>query len=192
MKLPHFFIDDSDAIKIEETIDFFISWTIRCADEIHQKNNKKVHENSRKILSKLLGFENADLLRFSDIKVRKQHRNIDLWVELKLNDQEYALIIENKMYSAINHNQLNRVMKLVEHHYLEEPTRIIEYALLRLDYELEKQDEPLVIVTDFNFYNLVQLAEYIDANKTGNQLFDEFWFYWAIDGRIKKAKNKIS
>ena len=44
MKLPHFFIDDSDAIKIEETIDFFISWTIRCADEIHQKNNKKVHE----------------------------------------------------------------------------------------------------------------------------------------------------
>ena len=100
--------------------------------------------------------------------------------------------MKNKMYSAINHNQLNRVMKLVEHHYLEEPTRIIEYALLRLDYELEKQDEPLVIVTDFNFYNLVQLAEYIDANKTGNQLFDEFWFYWAIDGRIKKAKNKIS
>ncbi len=188
MTLPSFFIDDSNANNFEETIDFFMSWTIRCADVIHQNRSKKVYASARNILAKLLHFEYADGLVFSNIKVWKQHKNMDLWIELNVNDQPYALIIENKMYSKIQPNQLNRDQKIVEEHYKNETARIIEYVLLRPDYELDKQDRPFVVVSDFHAINLVQLADSVADKKTGNDLFDEFWFNWAIDSEIKRGK----
>jgi len=71
-----------------------MSWTIRCADIKHQQANKKVNDSARRILAKLLQFEHADGLLFSNIQVWKQHKNIDIWVELMVNNQQYALIIE--------------------------------------------------------------------------------------------------
>tara|TARA_R110002050_G_scaffold204522_4_gene340194 strand:- start:123058 stop:123222 length:165 start_codon:yes stop_codon:yes gene_type:complete len=51
---------------------------------------------------------------------------------------------------------------------------------------------PSFFIDKSDSINSELLADTIGTEKTGNQLFDEFWFYWAIDGRIKKAKNKIS
>ena len=188
MTLPSFFIDDSNANNFEQTIDFFMSWTIRCADVLHQNRSTKVYTSARSILAKLLHFEYADGLLFSNIQVWKQHKNMDLWIELKVNEQAYALIIENKMYSEIHTNQLNRYQKIVEEHYKNETSRIIEYVLLRPDYELDKQDQPFVVVSDFHAINLEQLADSLEYKKTGNDLFDEFWFNWAIDSEIKRGK----
>ncbi|ADV48158.1 hypothetical protein Celal_0828 [Cellulophaga algicola DSM 14237] len=188
MKLPSFFIDDSDSMKYEETIDFFMSWTIRCADSKYLNGSNKTYDRSRLILSKLLHFENAEGLLFSDIKVWKQFENIDLWVELKVNDQDYALIIENKMYSKIHSNQLGRYQKIAEEHYKNDPSRIIIYVLLRPDYELEKQDRPLVILTAFNAVNLEELADCLEEKRTGHDLFDEFWFNWTLDSKEKREK----
>ena len=188
MTLPSFFIDDSDSMKFEETIDFFMSWTLRCADQIHRNRSINVYTSSRNILAKLLHFEHANGLLFSNIQVWKQHKNIDLWVELKVNNQEYALIIENKMYSKIQNNQLQRYKEIVQEHYANESNRIIEYVFLRPDYELEKQDKLFIDASDFNAVNLEQLAELIGTEKTGNNLFDEFWFNWTIDSRAKRKK----
>jgi len=40
------------------------------------------------------------------------------------------------MYSEIHSNQLNRYQKIAEKYYKDQPTRIVEYVLLRPDYEL--------------------------------------------------------
>jgi CO dehydrogenase/acetyl-CoA synthase alpha subunit len=186
MKLPSFFIDASDAIKYEETIDFYMSWTIRCADLKHQQTNKKVYDAARRILAKLVQINYADGLLFSNIQVWKQHQHIDLWVELMVHDKAYTLIIENKMYSEIHSNQLNRYQKLAEKHYKDDPERIIKYALLKPDYELNEQDKKLKIVSDFHYFRLEELADSLEKIKTGNHLFDEFWFNWAEDSKIKR------
>jgi len=188
MNLPSFFIDNSDSMKYEETIDFYMSWTIRCADIKHQQANKKVNDSARRILAKLLQFEHADGLLFSNIQVWKQHKNIDIWVELMVNNQQYALIIENKMYSEIHSNQLNRYQKIAEKYYKDQPTRIVEYVLLRPDYELDQQDKDLNIVSDFHYMNLEQLADTNENGKTDNHLFDEFWFNWTEDA--EKFRNQ--
>tara|TARA_R110000765_G_scaffold340818_3_gene430872 strand:- start:1256 stop:1816 length:561 start_codon:yes stop_codon:yes gene_type:complete len=186
MNLPSFFIDDSESMKFEETIDFFMSWTIRCADEIHQNGNKKVYENSRKIVCNLLGLEYTVIQKFSNIKVWKQHKNIDLWVELSVNNERYALIIEDKMYSSIHSDQLTRYKIIVEDYYLNNPPPIIQYVLLRPDYELALQDKDLITNSDFKYYNLEQIADVLDTEKTGNELFDEFWYNWTKDSQAKR------
>lgn len=193
MNLPSFFIDDSESLKYEETIDFFMSWTIRCADEKYRNGNKKVYENSRKIVSKLIGEEYSDKHQFSNIKVWKQHQNIDLWVEFDFNSQEYALIIEDKMYSDVRYNkfgdnQLSRYKGKVKDHYLNSPSRIDKYVLLRPDYESEKKDEQFIEASGFMYLNLEQLADVLDSAKTGNELFDEFWFNWMRDSMAKREK----
>lgn len=180
MNPPIFFIDDTDSLKMKKIIVFFISWTIRCADEKHQNRNKKVYNYAQRIVAKLLLFENTDRLTFSNIRLLKQNKNIDLWVELKVNKQEYALIIRNKMQSKIDRNLLKKYQKLVNKHYKNQPNRIIEYVILRPNHNLEKQDESLLMLSDFNLYSLIQLASSFDTNKTGNQLFDEFWFNWVL------------
>ncbi len=194
MRLPSLFYDGSDSIKIEETINYFISWTIRCADNIYQNENKKVYRNYRIIVSKLLGFDNADFLEFTNIKVCRNHKNIDLWAELNVNGEEYALVIENKMYSSNYLNQLDRYKRVVEEHYLDNPSRNLEYVLLQPNYELVNQDDPLVIFTDFTYCNLEQLTEFLELEKTGNQLFDEFWFNWALESHAfrEKSRNKTA
>lgn len=175
MKLPSLFHDASDSMKYEETIDFCMSWTIRCADVKHQQANKKVYDSARRILAKLVQIEHGDGLLFSKIEVWKKHKNIDIWVELMLNDKTYyALIIENKMYSEIHSNQLNRYQKIAENHYKNDPERIIKYVLLRPDYELDEQDQKLNIVSDFHYLNLEELADSLEKGKTGNHLFAEY------------------
>ena len=112
--LPSFFTDSSDSMKFEEVIDFFMSWTIRCADDKNRTVAPLVHNNSKAILAKLIGVEEYDELEFTDIEVWKQHRHIDLWCEFKLNNQPHALIIETKMYSTFRKDQLKSYKDLEE------------------------------------------------------------------------------
>lgn len=99
--LPSFFIDDSDSDKFEETIDFFLSWTFRCAAVEYRESNPRLNEYAKKIISYLL-FKDQNVLKGKSIEwitVERQYSRVDLWVEIKLTDLDnlYALIIENKM-----------------------------------------------------------------------------------------------
>ncbi|WP_158974410.1 PD-(D/E)XK nuclease family protein [Cellulophaga sp. L1A9] len=188
MKLPSFFIDDYDSMKYEETIDFFMSWTIHCADEIYKDVNANVHESARKILTQLLAYNNANNLVFTDIKVSKQLKNIDLWIELKVDKKERILIIEDKMYSNIHNNQLQRNKEIIVEHYGVERSKDVKYALIRPDHTFEVRDEPILKKSNFVYFNLEQLADCLEEKRTGHDLFDEFWFNWTLDSEEKREK----
>ncbi|WP_157943686.1 MULTISPECIES: hypothetical protein [Arenibacter] len=116
-------------------------------------------------------------------------------MEFNFNSQEYALIIEDKMYSGVRHNklvdnQLSRYKGIVKDHYLNSPSRIDKYVLLRPDYESEKKDEQFIEASSFKYLNLEQIADVLDSEKTGNELFDEFWFNWTKDSQAKREKIK--
>lgn len=180
--LPSFFKDSSDSMKYEEVIDFFMSWTIRCADDKNRTVDPLVHNNAKAILAKLIKVEKNDELVFTDVEVWKQHRRIDLWVEFRLNDKPQALIIETKMYSTIRQNQLESYKKLVEDYYKEKNDKVLRhFVVLRPDYELgnnNPSEQSHCKDHGYTYLNLEQLQDVCKTLPTGNDLFDEFWYRW--------------
>ncbi|MDP2525642.1 PD-(D/E)XK nuclease family protein [Maribacter dokdonensis] len=172
-------------MKYEETIDFFMSWTIRCADVIYESiSEKKVHDYSKKILNFLVS-EEANIEQddcFQYIKVWKQCRNVDIWVELEIGQdrKKYAILIENKMYSSIRPNQLEHYKKIAEEYYAGEDEYKLLFIFLRPDYELELQDKSQYNFQKlgYRYLNLEQLKDQLPKEKTDNELFDEFWYKW--------------
>lgn len=184
MGLPKFFKDDSESMKYEETIDFFLSWTIRCADIVYKKENEIVYNYSKLILQKLLlNFSISNELIFKNIKVWKQHSNIDLWVELTIEDygieQKAAIIIENKMYSSIRNCQLEKYNKIATEYYKTDNIKIA-YIFLRPDYEIGNKTNEKAKCKElgYMYLNLEELKDALPNKKTKNHLFDEFWFNW--------------
>lgn len=182
--LPSFFTDSSDSMKFEEVIDFFMSWTIRCADDKNRTVSPLVHNNSKAILAKLIGVEEYEELVFTDIEVWKQHRHIDLWCEFKFNNQLHALVIETKMYSKFRKDQLKSYKDLVKKYYNDKGLKHdFHFVALRPDYELAKKhpfEQAHCDSHDYIYLNLEQLQDVCTTLPTGNDLFDEFWYRWGI------------
>jgi len=184
MGLPKFFKDDSESMKYEETIDFFLSWTIRCADIVYKKEDEIVYNYSKLILQKLLSnFSISDESIFKNIKVWKQHSNIDLWVELTIEvkgiEEKAAIIIENKMYSSIRNGQLEKYIEIATEYYKNDD-RKIEFIFIRPDYEIgnKTNEKALCEELGYTYLNLEELKDVLLNKKTKNHLFDEFWFNW--------------
>ena len=182
MNLPLFFKDDSDSMKVEEVIDFYMSWTIRCANEIYKMEFPKIHSHAKLILSRL-AFDNSEYLTdkvISNVKVWKQHKNIDLWVELEIDNEKFALIIEHKMYSSIRPGQLEKYKEIAKAYYNDKIDYKIIYIFLRPDYEIDNLygESKQCIDHGYKYLNIEQLQDVLSNDKTGNDLFDEFWFNW--------------
>lgn len=182
MVLPEFFKDDSNSDKFEETIDFFMSWTIRCADMMYEESFPIVNSYSKTILSKLLSDEDLRSKKYKDVKVWKQSGNIDLWIEYEIlpDQRKKALIIENKMYSSIRPGQLEKYKEQAIEHYRNEGDREIDYVLLRPDYEINNRngEKAECEKLGYRYINLEELQGILPKERTGNDLFDEFWFNW--------------
>lgn len=184
MSLPHFFKDDSDSMKYEETIDFFMSWTIRCADKKYESQPGVVHSNSKLILSHLLSdrdkFENYTY--FKNVKVWKQSNHVDLWAEFEVGPEskKMALIIETKMYSSIRPGQLEKYRKIATDYYANRTSRELRFVLLRPDYEIniKNKEKERCENLGYKYLNLEELKDRLPQEKTENHLFDEFWYKW--------------
>jgi len=179
--LPSFFTDDSESFKVEEVIDYFLSWTIRCAD-IEFKENKLVNRYSKMILSKIL-FDDENKLEsqtISNIKTWKQWQNVDIWVHLEIEKKKIAIIIENKMYSTIRENQLSKYIEIANGFYADKPEYNTKFIFIRPDYdhEIKYNEKEMVKKEGYNYFNLSELQDVLPNKKTGNDLFDEFWFNW--------------
>lgn len=142
---PSFFRDYSEGdVTKEAVVDFFLSWTIRCAaidcddvelDETERDKLQKVKELSRRFVLMLIFAESEkDYASIEDtckdyeveyVKTWKQWSQIDLiaHVDLKYKgndkkeDKHYAIIIEDKVYSKSHSNQLSNYMGLMEKYY---------------------------------------------------------------------------
>lgn len=180
-KHPCFFKDESESYKFEETIDYFLSWTLRCADEKYT-DNLLLNKYSKMILSKLLYDDESRLENkiVQNVQTWKQWANIDLCVHFTIDNQNYALIIENKMYSSIREGQLEKYMAIANNFYKNKPEFKTTFVFIRPDYEHETKfnEKGIVEKAEYKYYNLAQLQDILPSEVTGNNIFDEFWFYW--------------
>lgn len=179
--LPAFFYDDSNTDKCEEVMDYFISWTLRCAQSKFAASGL-LHTYAKRILSELLF---GDSLRLEDVQVKevktwKQSDYIDVWVHVILeNGDKYAIIIENKLYALLESHQLFTYKRVGEKYYREHKDYKVRYIFLRGADEFRDGDETQCKEHGFRPILLWNLKSSMQADElTGNDLFDEFWFHW--------------
>lgn len=178
-----FFFDSSKTDKCEEVIDYFISWTLRCAEtQYKNKQKNKVHVYSKRILSKFLfnDIYHLEDREITSVKTWKQYDRIDIWVEIEIQNDpnKYALIIENKLYALLEEHQLPDYKEKALQYYLDKNFEL-KLIFLRCADEFREKDKLLCIENDFIPYLLLDIKkEALIDGLTGNDLFDEFWFYW--------------
>lgn len=194
VNIPSFFEDNSENMDHELMLDYFLAWTLRCAQESNE--DIKIKEASQKILSHLLFSKQKEqlfeqeLFLVESVKTWKQWKQIDLCVEtiikLKNGDiKKYAILIENKMYTHVHHNQLERYKNVFEEFYSnpvnEKTDYERKYIFLTCHTEINcKQDFEECAKTGFTPLGFGWLKYETNIEKTGNYMFDEFWFkYWA-------------
>jgi hypothetical protein len=190
-RLASFFVDDSESDKYEEVADFYIAWTLRCAEKkyeiVDNIVDNTVHTCSKKLLSLFIK-DNADYLNNKDVisvKTWKQWNSIDIWVEAKIQEEcgpkLYPFIIEDKYCSILTDSQLKKYKHIPMY---DTDKSNIKYFVIRLEQNDKYDNTDERICADCG-YKLLRWTDLKNAmalkEATGNALFDEFWFYWEKD-----------
>ena len=195
-KLPKLMKDSSEKDgKAEIVMDYVLSWCLRRADEICQRDNKPIlYEYCRYMLGKLCEIDVNDSVNFKNVEVWKEDQNIDLWVELdvEINDtsQKHAILIENNYYTGLHltrdsdgeyRNQLEVYKKRFDEHYSKkEEEWKLHYNLVTC---VERESPAFTmydIAKDFgyqvhSFYDMLISPE---PEPTESDIFNEFWIRW--------------
>jgi len=183
---PSFFYDNSEKDEAELLLDFYLSFTLRCAIDNHPAIPPLVNEYSKKILFLLLNEEiaNKNLIEVIEVRTWKQWERIDLIAEidLKIDDKpiSFVLVFENKLYTITHSNQLKKYKEVTENSYRNHPQKnhykIFYYYLTCMD-EIPEKDLVECKKQGFKTLTFQDLRDSINTDKrTGDTLFDEFWF----------------
>jgi len=185
LELPSFFKSkDENKLDLgyENLQDFFLSWTLRCAEENYKSVNQILHDYAKKILFKLI-FDNPNANYFvKEVKAWRQVNQIDLLLEVYLLDsnnipQNYVLNIENKWYTNISDTQLVKYSEYIESEYKERDF-VVKNIVIFCDSEKLKDGSNLqkAMISNYSVTTVEDLKEVIGEVKTDNYLFDEYWF----------------
>lgn len=183
-------MDSGNSDNKELIIDYMLSWTLRMSC-VEDDGYNKIREYCTKILSKMI-FNDINKVDESyksiqSVKTWKQWKRIDLCAEIEFIDKEdkvskHALSIENKAYSCIHSDQLNRYKKIFEEEYngtdFENNLHYVYFTIK--DRDKIYGDEILCGEAKFQCHTMDEIRDCLWANSedlipTGNDIFDEFW-----------------
>ena len=107
--IPYLMCDDSETDgKAEAMMDYVMSWCFRCTSYEYVKLKQPIlYRYCKFMLCKLIGLtDQIDSITFEKVKVWKQWKYIDLWVEVEICikgkgnvaciKEKHAILIENK------------------------------------------------------------------------------------------------
>lgn len=191
VKLPRLMVDSSDKDGHVETImDYILSWCIRMADEefkeVMIKKKPILYSYCRKIVNSLVGENLNDNVKYKEIEVWKQDSQIDLWVQLVVEnnnkDEKHAILIENKYYTGIRNNQLERYRNSFDSYYEDKPEWVKHYKLITImektDYYFSQYDS----AKDYGFQVLSLYDLFGDIKcplkLSESDIFNEFFIRW--------------
>lgn len=161
--------------KAEIVMDYIISYTLRSSVNSEMPQFK---EAARFILFKLLNINDIEQ-KIISVKVWKQWRQIDLTVEAILlengAEKKYAILIEDKYYTAPHDNQLSRYKEIFDSYYSAEFEK--RYVLITAIYREDKNFDKCYSNVTRDGFTIYSLNELIPANqeKTGSDIFNQFW-----------------
>lgn len=166
----------------ESMLDFQMSWLMRLAAE-KDIEKPQLHKISKEVLLRLINIDKDNIQNVEIIKVEvwRQWKSIDVIaeVEIKVNGQveQHLVVIEDKAYTMIHNNQLNRYRQSVVETYGD--TRKTHYWVItfheegryweRLKYDCERAEWKIL-----SFYEVIGWKEG-KFEDTESDLFNEFW-----------------
>lgn len=197
-ELPLFFNKNHDGGAdqgYENLQDFFLSWTLRCAEHRYKIINPKLHEYAKQMIFFLIYGENNDEAYtlnktipddfvVQTVNTRRQFYQIDLVliveVSENLKSNKYVLSIENKWYTSISNGQLEKYKESIRKAYDSDYT-IIDLVIFA-DECITEKDPSQREKCKKNGYKLLTIGDLQDYTNmkgnglTKNALFDEYWF----------------
>ena len=207
--LPPFLVAKEANSGNEAIQDFFLRWTIECAHQKYAEVNPLLNEYARRVVYLMIFGEhdsaeedhyslidsNSQIehliknFRIKNVVTHRQLNLIDLIAEIKLeNGKEYILNIENKFYSSIGVDQLEKAKEFIDNRYPnKEKIHLVIFADSKRTYGAKVKSLRLrnrILKANYKFPSidfLAKLAGFWEIKKnsdlyTGNDLFDEFWF----------------
>ena len=207
--LPSFFDNDEDdenkKDKGQETLqDFFLSWTLHCAEDKFREINLNLQEYARKIIFTLINGYNDihgefvicknkkinDSFKVINVATWREWKYIDIVAEIEIEEnnisKKYVFNIEDKYYTRIREGQLEKSKKYITEEYNGKDFEIISMVIFSDKCIIEEDPSQLqkCIENGYKLLSLIdiktmteKMTEMNKHEKTGNVLFDEFWFY---------------
>lgn len=108
-KLPNIF----NYATSELTQDAFITWLLNWANPILKTENAELHDLGTSFLQSLVAFQNINIEDISELRIRQQFHNIDVFVTFKIQNISYGIIIEDKVHTTDHSNQLEIYKKKI-------------------------------------------------------------------------------
>ena len=184
-----FMTDESEGDHGKEAmLDYQLSYLLRIANTTEIGN-----EFAQRVLMKVIGetpkidsFGWVENLSLRSVKVWKQWQRIDLIAEVEADCgsgmKHHVVVIENKAYTGIHNDQLNRYRDIVEDYYKGMDVLIHYWVITFFD---NGSDNYKAIASQCNeangqwqcisFENLIDLTEEEQQKGTCNEIIDEFW-----------------
>ena len=191
---PFLMCDDSEKDGHAETMmDYVLSWSLRCTKYPFIKDNKPLlYHYCKFILCTLIDrLQDMDNITIDDVRVWKQERYVDLWVEVDLHidnrEEHHAILIEDKYYTGVHDDQLKRYRQIFEEYYQDKkdyPKDNRHYVLITCHYSDNIHYAPLAQTAKENGFKIYNLYDIVD-NSLGyresesdifNELFLREWF----------------
>ena len=166
----------------ETIMDYVVSWTLRRAQNECSKDSGKeaLYIYSRRFLGLIIGQE----IKSTDnviVETWKQEKQIDVWVRATINGIIHDILIEDKYYSKLHDNQLERYKEYFDN-FLDEnvPESKRHYVILTIRDSYECSDYR---GHGFEVYGWDDMIEAMCGNDekllpSGSDIFDEFWINW--------------
>ena len=189
-----FMCDDSNNNHgYEHMLDFQMSWIMRvAASKECSQHNFILYKRCFDVLMKLIEKTINDKVEVISINVWKQWKRIDVLANIiiKCNDLEerHVVVIENKAYTKIHNDQLNRYEKTINEEYdkndfLKDITKHFWVITLSGLNESGEYDDNYWELKSMCYsahadWKLLSYDEILDDNTpTGSEHFDDFWIY---------------
>ena len=190
--------DNSENDGHAETImDYVISWCLRvAANDFCKKYKPILYHYCRFLLFKLLQIEqeNNDKIVIEEVKVWKQWKRIDLWVEVTLMDngqrEKHSILIENKYYTLTHDtrdidgtykDQLEVYKKVFDNFYAQDNNIKKHYALITCLDNYPDQEKIQKLGYQLHTYSALQDEMASNARNiepSESDIFNEFWINW--------------
>lgn len=177
----------------ETMMDYILSWSLRCTKYRFIKDHKPIlYHYCKYMLCTLIDrLQDMDNITIDDVRVWKQERYIDLWVEVDLHiddrEEHHAILIEDKYYTGIHDDQLARYKQIFEEYYQDKTNykeKNLHYAVITCIYDVDTHYQPLkeavAKVKGFNLFHLYDLVDKSTGYRESesdifNELFIRGW-----------------
>lgn len=154
--------------------DAFICWLLNFAHKDHLDEDRYLTECAKKLLQKMVPEETDHVVT----DIQRQYKNIDVLLEV---NKKYQVIIEDKTFSNVHDDQINKYEKILESEG-KQNIKCVYYKIVEQAHDEEK-------AINIKRKDLLDIfSEYV--NKTENVIFKDYYDYLLlIEADVNSYKN---